>query len=589
MICLIITFLIISPFLIVQNKDPESPYLTFASSLSLSYGILGFLGLIFVFLRLTYIPLYLLILSTFFVLIFSNNYRNKLIYLWDISIKEIKLINKLKTYEKTLKFFYFILFLFFIVSIGPINHSDTANIYVGYPYKFWIKNSHFIDGNLNQGLLGIGDFANIFYFQEGTTWLIRTSQFLPLLILFFYLLKRRISNFYFLIFITSPVFIQWLTIGKNNFLTESCLALSFLVWEKNRDVKYLPHIFSIVFISISFKISAILVSIPIIFYIIFYYRNSLIFLEFKNCFNYISIPLVFSFTLLLTIFFYRYFLIDNPFYPLFSEFFNPENQQLIDWEQTLRVWERKGLFPLWIFIPKTIGKISFVLGPANLLLIIFSLTYFLKNLNSNNGRLKVGIYQFIFLLIFSQGRADYYISPLILISLGVPSLKIKDFKSSNKMFKLISIVKNILKITIFAQFVMFFVSLLYSITIVLYVLYDYEAGMNKTAYNFYNSQEIQKFAEPPVYSEITGMTHLYSKIPFIANQKFDGCFYYDKSINSKQKYKVCMEREGVRTIILEKDKLKNNQDFSCDTRNLIRASRNIFLEENLSVDFCKLK
>ena len=85
------------------------------------------------------------------------------------------------------------------------------------------------------------------------------------------------------------------------------------------------------------------------------------------------------------------------------------------------------------------------------------------------------------------------------------------------------------------------------------------------------------------------MTHLYSNIPFIANQKFDSCYYYDQSIPFKEKYKTCMEREGVRTIILAKDKLKNNKSFSCKTRNLIRASRNIFLEEKLEVDFCKLE
>ena len=135
---------------------------------------------------------------------------------------------------------------------------------------------------------------------------------------------------------------------------------------------------------------------------------------------------------------------------------------------------------------------------------------------------------------------------------------------------------------------MFLVSSFYSISLTLYVLYDYEAGMNKTAYNFYNSREIEKLAEPPVFSEVTSMTHLYSRIPFIANQKFDSCFYYDNSIPSKEKYKVCMEREGVKTIIVEKDKLKHDVSFSCKTSNLIRASRNIFLEEKLSVDFCKL-
>ena len=589
MISLILTLLIISPFLIFENNDSESYYLTFAYSLILSYGILGFLGIIFVFLELTFLPLYLILLFIFFILIFSKNYRSKLIYLWYKFTYEIKFINKLEKYKNTKKFFYLILLLLFVVSIGPINHSDTANIYVGYPYKFWIENSHFIDGNLNQGLMGIGDFANIFYFQEKTTWLIRTSQFIPLLILFLYFLKRKINNLYFFIFLTSPVFIQWLTIGKTNFLSESCLALTFLVWEKNKNKEYLPYIFSAIFIGVSFKISAIIVSTPIILYIVFYYRKSLILLKLKNIFNHITLHLLFSIFLLLIIFSYRYSLISNPFFPLFSKFFNPGDQQLLDWEQTLRNWDRSGLFPLWIFIPKTIGKISFVLGPSNLFLIITSMIYFFRNLYFNNARLTVGISQLILLLVFAQGRADYYMTPLILVSQGIPSLNINNFRFLNIKLNFNRILKSFCVITVFLQFFMFLISSLYSISLVLYVIYDYEGGMNKTAYNFYNSRIIAEFSEAPVFSEITGMTHLYANIPFVANQKFDRCFYYDENVPPNQKYEACMRREGVRTIVLEKDKLKNNINFSCKTQNLIRASRNIFLEEKLIVDFCKLK
>ena len=85
------------------------------------------------------------------------------------------------------------------------------------------------------------------------------------------------------------------------------------------------------------------------------------------------------------------------------------------------------------------------------------------------------------------------------------------------------------------------------------------------------------------------MTHLYFDGPFIANQKFDRCFYNDKSIQDNQRYKICMLREGVKTIIVKKNKLKNNNSFICKSEDLIRASRNILLEEKLEVDFCKLK
>ena len=99
---------------------------------------------------------------------------------------------------------------------------------------------------------------------------------------------------------------------------------------------------------------------------------------------------------------YRNYIIGNPFYPLFSKIFSPADQQLIDWEQTLKGWDREGFFPLWIFVPKSFGKIGFVLGPANLLLFIRAILFFLKNLLFRKPLLTISVFQFILLLTFSQ-------------------------------------------------------------------------------------------------------------------------------------------------------------------------------------------
>ncbi len=587
MITLILTFLIFCPFFTFRDNLTSSKYITFATSLTFAYASLGFLGICITFLKLTYIPIFLIEFIIFFILLSKKFYRNKLFYFFNQFKEEIIYLRNLEKYKKTFGFFCIIISLLFIVSFGPINHSDTANVYVGYPYQFWKNNSHFIDGNLNQGLMGLGDFTNIFYFQDKTSWLIRTSQFIPIPFVFMIMLRRNISNLYLFIFLTSPVFIQWLTIGKTNFLSESCLALGFLAWDLNKEKKYISYILVLIALSISFKISALLVSLPIIFCLFYFYRKELQNFLFESDVKILTIPLTFSIIFLFSILFYRYFLVENPFYPLFSSYFNSGDQQLLDWEQTLRGWDRKGFFPFWIFIPKSIGKISFVLGPSNLLLIITSIIYYVRNLNSNNSRLTVGISQFILLIMFSQGRADYYMSPLILISLGLPSLSLEEFKSLKSKLK--KILRSLVVLIVFSQLVMFIISSLYSIFLVLYVIYDYQSGMDKTAYNFYNSRIIEQNSKSPVYSEVTDMTHLYTKKPFIAAQKFGRCFFYDDKIDIKQRYKVCMEREGVQTIIVKKAKLKNNPIFTCETQNLIRVSRNIFLEKKLEVDFCKLK
>ncbi len=587
MISLIITFLLIAPFLNFQNVNTDSKYLTYSASLIISFALLGLISLFFIFIKLTFIPLYIILIFLFLIFILQKHYRYKLTNFCNEFLQEIRFLNKFEKYKRTLKLFYTLIFILFILSIGPINHSDTANIYVGYPYKFLIQNSHFIDGNLNQGLMGIGDFANIFYFQEKTTWLIRTSQFIPLFFVFMYMLKRKVRNILIFVFLSSPVMLQWLTIGKNNFLSESCLALAFLVWEKNKDKKYLPYIFCMSFIAISFKISAVLIILPILIYIVYFYKKSICLKNIKGISKLISLPLIFSLIVLISILIYRNFLINNPFYPFLSSIYSPGDQQLLDWEETLRGWDRKGLFQLWIFIPKSLGKISFVLGPANLILFITGIFIFIRNLFLKNHLLSIGVLQFLLLIIFSQGRADYYMSPLIILPIAIKNYDFNKLNFLDLKFK--NFVKNIFSIAIIIQLMMFFVSALYSISLTLFTIYDYEKGMNKTAYNFFNSKKIEELASFPVYSEVTGMTHLFFDKPFIANQKFEKCFYYGENIANDQKYKNCMIQNGVKTIIVKNNKLKNSSYFDCRKNYLKRVSRNIFLEKNIEVDFCKLK
>tara|TARA_A100001388_G_C28750196_1_gene491712 strand:- start:1365 stop:1748 length:384 start_codon:yes stop_codon:yes gene_type:complete len=119
-----------------------------------------------------------------------------------------------------------------------------------------------------------------------------------------------------------------------------------------------------------------------------------------------------------------------------------------------------------------------------------------------------------------------------------------------------------------------------------FVLKDYEMGMNKTAYNFYNSKKIERIASGPVMNKISGTTNLYFNGNYISNHKFNKCFYYDKTISQDQKYNECVNQLGIKTIIVKKDELKNNPNFLCKSEFLKIVSRNIFLEKRVDVDFC---
>ena len=180
MISFLITFMLFGSILSEKDENNFSCYITYSTALSLSYGSLGLLGIIFTFLKITFLPLYLILTFVLLTLLFLDSFRRKIIYFVDGLWNEINLVLIDKLQNPIYILYSFLLILILILSIGPINHSDTANTYVGFPFQFLIKNTHFINGDLNQGLLGIGDFANIFYFQEKTSWLIRSSQFLPL-------------------------------------------------------------------------------------------------------------------------------------------------------------------------------------------------------------------------------------------------------------------------------------------------------------------------------------------------------------------------------------------------------------------------
>ena len=116
---------------------------------------------------------------------------------------------------------FFIIAINFLISFGPLNHSDVTQYYAGYPYQFWIQNKHFIDGGLHQGLLSVTDFANISFFQEGNTWLIRSVLGIPIIFIYFLFKIKNTSYLSSLIFFTSTVLIQFLTIGKNIFFGEA--------------------------------------------------------------------------------------------------------------------------------------------------------------------------------------------------------------------------------------------------------------------------------------------------------------------------------------------------------------------------------
>ena len=139
-----------------------------------------------------------------------------------------------------------------------------------------------------------------------------------------------------------------------------------------------------------------------------------------------------------------------------------------------------------------------------------------------------------------------------------------------------------------AQFFMFSAASIYIFYTNALVIVNYDKGMDRIGWNYYNSKIISEEAIDPVFSESTGMTHLYFKKDFISNNSFQKCYYYnDSKINNK--YFYCAKELGINTIIVDKNKLKDDINFTCTSQQLKRVSRNIFLTRKKEVDFCYLK
>ena len=95
-------------------------------------------------------PIFIIQLFIFILVIDFSKFR---LILNNFLISFLRITRTLETFM--IKVFYILALIgvfLLICSFGPINQSDTVNYYVGYPYQFFQKNSHYIDGDLGKVL-----------------------------------------------------------------------------------------------------------------------------------------------------------------------------------------------------------------------------------------------------------------------------------------------------------------------------------------------------------------------------------------------------------------------------------------------------
>ena len=577
------------------NKEEDKNYLEriiskFLISISLALASISLLSLIFIFFNIVYVKIFVIsFIQLLLIYIFKKNLFSNFKILYINAKKELN--NLLYKFNGIDYLILFITLIIYIISIGPINHSDASTAYVGYINLFWFRNSHFIDNGIHQGLLGIFDFGNLVFFQENMTWLIRTIQTLPLLPCIIFLIKNKVNRIFVLAFLCTPVFIQWVTIGKALFFGDVVLATLYLIWNKNKNTENLIYLISICFLNIAGKITGLIIVLPIFIHLFFHYKFRIINFKILYSNKLLFLPLLLSLISLLSICFYRNHITGNPFYPLLSNFFTPENSIFIQFEEKLRGYMRDLFFPVKLFIPLRPNYIGIVFGPfIGLCVLLCFFNKFKNKFNFLKSDFIVGFFQLILLLCLGQGRANYFASPIIIIfsTMNNDAYSLKQY-IDQLPFK--RIFKFIFSFVLVIQLSFFGLLTLASSMQTVYSLFFYEKAMNIFAFNFGLSEIINQHAIEPYVNLVSIQDRLYSNKKYIDNYNFSFCIDSEPENIYESQFSKCLQKFDLNSFVIDDKSIfsKKIKNYTCNEYEAKIGARNLFNVYKKKVYICSNK
>ena len=577
-----------------QEKEKVNNYSLIFTSLTFAHFLLGTISLFLVMLNLSklstfIISLFIFIISLIFLKISS---KKKIKHIYKLLNEEFNLNilkNKSFLYKKTFLLGLILLVLIFLSSIGPINHPDAADYHLGYPYQYFLRGRFFIDGGLHQGLLGIADYANLAFIQEKTIWLIRPLQILSLPFLILFLNKRIHNKIFIIIILTCPLLIQYSTVGKPLFLSESCLTCLYLIWKEEKTYTNFKFLIISIIVATSTKSSSLLISLPILLNLIIEsipknINNTKSICYFNQIkFDKVIIFSVFSFLVLL----YSRFLISGNFaYPFLTNIFNSDNFQFNQFSEYIKDYGRDEFFPLNIFLPFKLSSLSIVVGFPLSLIIIYSIYLMIKNYRKifKNTIFNVFLAQMILLICFCQGRGYYYLSPIILIVSQLDDLK---YDLLNKNFKTIFL------FSLWSQSFILLTYLFFSIYQNLYGLIDYESLMNRSSYGYSTAKLIEENSQGNNLF-LDRNTRLFYNFDYVDADNFIDCIYSKNKEDIKNRdmnlvYQYCLDKLDVTRVISAEDSFFLDKDkFFCDYRNSYNVTRNPFRRKKTKYLICEM-
>ena len=579
----IFLFLSSIPFLSSDNNlKLENIYNVIFTAGLFSYSILGLISLVLINLDISKFPTAIISILLFILTIYHNKNCLKIYliiknFLWFelIQFKNNLIISNKKI---PLTFILILLSLITLSSVGPINHPDALDYHVGYPYQYWLRGKFFIDGGLHQAMLGAGDYANLAFIQEKTIWLIRYIQISNLPLISLFLINNIKNKLLIIAFLTSSTFIQWSTIGKPLFLGESSCAISYILWRECKDNLSRRLILICIFCCISIKISSLIVCTPILIHIIwdtfFNIRNNQknIISNLKNTF--LDRSVIVSISLLLIILLTRLRIIGNFAYPLLTNIFNKNDILIKNFTKSLSEYQRDGLFPLNIFLPVNFSDIASSLGPGILLIFLILIIKNAIPLNQKrNSMFYLILSQILLLIMFCQGRADYYALPVILLIYCADNLNI---------FSKEKLLKTSLNISISLQFILLTGFLLFSINQNLLSIIDYKKTMINSSYGFDFSRLINPQTPGSFYQNVIRDAKFFYPKNYISRERMQRC-------TNRNSQSYCFKKYDITQIISEPKFLIDKKDFSCDKKIYTSGARNPVNRNKIEIEVCEKK
>ena len=391
-----------------------------------------------------------------------------------IILKNLKLIkySKPKIFEidNYGKFIISILVIFYFISILPITDADSISVHQNLP------NQIFLNGIKNVDFQKDIDFT---IFSNYETLLILSpilnsdnfgAQLNLITLIFFLFLNFRNHKNFFLVLITSPLIIYFISVQKLQLFFAILYLLLFIVINNNllkKKIDLFLVIFLLTFYS-SGNLSQILFAIPLFLFIVYKQK------KFLN--EIIFYSLISFFILIFPIFLVKYINFSNFLAPFFNNFFHNDNDLFNALAYTLRSSEGWLLDPTNIeiylrpFISFDLNQISSSLG---IIFLIMLLNYKLLK--------ETKFFPIILiLLIISTGQIlpRYYFEAFLILAYY--------FTFKNKYFLSFLIIQNLIIVSIAIGFI-------YISYFKINVISNKEIFMNNFSYSYQLANQLKKF------------------------------------------------------------------------------------------------